>query len=153
MGRWPPRQGCAGTEHRRQRRGGRRGNRGGMQKAKTPAVPLRDLPWPEQMRLLHQCRIEQAPRPVSAPSAREASRANALAMLSRAEAHYGEPVSSRQVLEHALNVEPSAQECQRFSSALKEAGAHPQASKSGKRATQLWSSKPAQPVRATPPGV
>jgi hypothetical protein len=122
-----------------------------MQKAKTPAVPLRDLPWPEQMRLLAQCRIEQAPRP-SAPPGREASRANALAMLSRAEAHYGEPVTSRQVLEHALNVEPSAQECQRFSSALKAAGAYAQATKSGKRATQLWSSKPNDPLRARAPG-
>ena len=121
-----------------------------MEKAKTPAVPLRDLPWPEQLRLLHQCRIDQAPRP-SAPPGREESQTKALAWLTRAEAHYGEPVTSRQVLEHALNVEPTAQECQRFSASLKAAGAHAQATKSGKRATQLWSSKPTEPVRPRTP--
>jgi hypothetical protein len=121
-----------------------------MEKAKTRAVPLRDLPWPEQMRRLALCRVEQAPRP-SAPLEGDAYvRHNALAWLSRAEAHYGEPVTSRQVLEHALNVEPTAVTCQRFSTALKAAGAHPQATKSGKRATQLWSSKPPQPIRPEP---
>jgi hypothetical protein len=121
-----------------------------MEKAKTRGVPLRDLPWPEQMLKLAQCRLEQAPRP-SAPLDGDAhARHNALAWLARAEAHYGEPVTSRQVLEHALNVEPSSVTCQRFSSALKAAGAHALATKSGKRATQLWSSKPPQPVRPDP---
>jgi len=122
-----------------------------MEKAKTGGVPLRDLPWPEQMRQLAQCRLEQAPRPSAPPGLEAYTRANALAWLARAEAHYGEPVTSRQVLEHALHLEPTAQACQRFSSSLKAAGAHAQATKSGKRATQLWSSKPTQPV-SSPPG-
>ena len=118
---------------------------------KPRRVPLRDLPWPEQMRQLAQCRVEQAPRPAAPLEGEAYTRANALACLARAEAHYGEPVTSRQVLEHALNVEPTAQECQRFSASLKAAGAHAQATKSGKRATQLWSSKPTEPLRPRAP--
>ncbi|HKO90254.1 MAG TPA: hypothetical protein VJU61_03825 [Polyangiaceae bacterium] len=112
-----------------------------MEKAKTREVPLHELPWPEQMRRLAQCRREQAPRPTAAPGADSYTRANALTWLRHTEAHYGEPVTSRQILEHTLHVEPTAQACQRFSIALRAAGAHAQASKSGGRATQLWSSK------------